>query len=256
MSRSVPFIVTTLVISGAAGLLLAQSAPAVQAPAAQAPTTPARGGQAPAGRQGGFISAPADPAVLLFREGWSRPMAQPMVQESLAKPVPHAAHLRQRRGGAQDDAPDEDYTYTGETQSNWAITVSDKTALWDLSRDGRMRIKTRNSGYRFTHVVIKTADGRFFASRGGERRVHRVDRNRLHPERSALAQSDDDRHADQRVQSASAQSARVPIIPTSRGTPDLTKVEEIGFSDLMAGGWIPATTRVNAFEVYGKKTTK
>ena len=45
---------------------------------------------------------------------------------------------------------------------------------------------------------------------------------------------------------------RVPLIPTSVGTPDLTKVEEIGFSDLTAGGWIPATSRVMFFEAYGR----
>jgi hypothetical protein len=45
---------------------------------------------------------------------------------------------------------------------------------------------------------------------------------------------------------------RVPIIPTSRGTPDLKQLEEVGFSDLMEGGWIPATSRVAAFELYGK----
>jgi hypothetical protein len=45
---------------------------------------------------------------------------------------------------------------------------------------------------------------------------------------------------------------RVPIIPTSKATPDLTKVDEVGFSDLMAGGWIPATARVASFDLYGK----
>ena len=45
---------------------------------------------------------------------------------------------------------------------------------------------------------------------------------------------------------------RAPIIPTSKGAPDLGKVEEVGFSDLMAGGWIPATSRVNTFELWGK----
>jgi hypothetical protein len=44
---------------------------------------------------------------------------------------------------------------------------------------------------------------------------------------------------------------RVPIIPTSRGTPDLTQIDEVGFSDLMEGGWIPATSRA-AFELFGK----
>jgi len=39
----------------------------------------------------------------------------------------------------------------------------------------------------------------------------------------------------------------VPIILQARATPDLKKVEEVGFSDPMPGGWIPSTTRVNSF---------
>jgi hypothetical protein len=45
---------------------------------------------------------------------------------------------------------------------------------------------------------------------------------------------------------------RVPIVATSKATPDLTRVDEVGFSDLMEGGWIPATSRVSAFDLYGK----
>jgi hypothetical protein len=45
---------------------------------------------------------------------------------------------------------------------------------------------------------------------------------------------------------------RVPILPTSKGMPDLTQVDEVGFSDLMEGGWVPATSRVAAVELYGK----
>ena len=49
---------------------------------------------------------------------------------------------------------------------------------------------------------------------------------------------------------------RVPIIPTSKATPDLTRVEEVGFSDLMPGGWIPSTSRVASFSVYGKPVAR
>jgi hypothetical protein len=61
-----------------------------------------------------------------------------------------------------------------------------------------------------------------------------------------------DRHADQRVEPRQPNPKRVPIIPTARATPDLTKVEEVGFSDLSEGGWIPATSRVQSWEVWGK----
>jgi len=227
------------------GLLLAQAQPAPSPAGAQTPA-PGRGGQ------GSFSSAPADPATLLFHEAWTRPMAQPMVQSSLGNAFltlhiyGNAAEIRKTMH------PTEDYTYTGETQSNWAITVSDKTTLWDLSRDGRMRIKTRNSGYRFTHVVIKTADGKFYASEEGS------------GESTAWIETDyilSDLHWRNLMMTdtptnASNQRApnpgRVPIIPTSKGAPDLSKVEEVGFSDLVAGGWIPATSRVKAFELFGK----
>ena len=49
---------------------------------------------------------------------------------------------------------------------------------------------------------------------------------------------------------------RAVIVPTSVAVPDLSKVEEIGFSDLMPGGFIPATTRVNSWAVYGKKAPR
>ena len=45
---------------------------------------------------------------------------------------------------------------------------------------------------------------------------------------------------------------RIPIIPTSRATPDLKNVDEVGFSDLMPGGWIPPTSRVSSFDLFGE----
>ena len=45
---------------------------------------------------------------------------------------------------------------------------------------------------------------------------------------------------------------RVPIIATDRGTPDLTKVDEVGYTDLSEGGWIPSTSRIREWEVWGK----
>ena len=34
--------------------------------------------------------------------------------------------------------------------------------------------------------------------------------------------------------------------------PDLSQVEEVGFTDLMEGGWIPSTSRIRSWEVWGK----
>src|SRR6187402_1417273 len=94
------------------------------APGADQPATAAGRGQ---GRgQGGFTSPPSDPAKLLFREGWTMPMQQPMVQSSIAN-----EQLTLHIYGNADEVrktmhPTEGYTYTGEATTNWAITVSDK----------------------------------------------------------------------------------------------------------------------------------
>jgi hypothetical protein len=239
------------------GLLSAVVASALMAVTVLAQPPQGRGqgrGQSTSGRsgRGGFTSEPANPAVLLFREEWSRPMAQPMVQSSLGNQhltlhiYGNAAEIRKTAH------PTEDYTYTGETTTNWAITLSDLKVLWDLSGDGRVRLKTRNSGYRFTHIVIKTADGKFYASEEGSgESTAWIETDyilsNLHW-RNLLMTDTPTNASNQRKPDPN----RVPIIPTAPGAPDLTKVDEIGFSDLMAGGWIPATTRVKSWEAWGK----
>ncbi|MCC7042491.1 MAG: hypothetical protein IT183_01385 [Acidobacteria bacterium] len=203
--------------------------------------------------RGGFTGASANPATLLFREAWTRaPMAQPMTQENLGN-----QHLRLHVYGNPDEIrktfhPDEDYTYTGEATTNWALTVSDPKVVWDLSGDGRVRFRTRNSGYRFLHVVIRTADGAYFVSeQGAGESTAWIDTDFILSNLTwrNLLMTDTPTNASNR---RSPDPKRVPIIPTSRATPDLTRVNEVGFSDLMAGGWIPATSRVQAFELWGK----
>jgi hypothetical protein len=195
-------------------------------------------------------------ATLLFREGWSRAFEQPMTKASICNQqltlhlYGHADEIRKTAH------PTEDYTYTGETTTNWALTLGDPGSYWDVSGAGRIRLTTRNTGFRVTHVVIKTADGKYFASEEGN------------PESSAwiardyifrdltwrnLLMTDTPTNASNRRQ---PNPKRVPIVPTSRGTPDLTRVEEIGFSDLTEGGWIPATTRVLSWEVWGKAVAR
>jgi hypothetical protein len=130
--------------------------------------------------------------------------------------------------------------------------VSDPAVSWDLSGDGRVRFRTRNSGYRFLHVVIRTADDAYFVSeQGAGESTAWIDTDFILSNLTwrNLLMTDTPTNASNR---RSPDPKRVPIIPTSRATPDLTRVTEVGFSDLMAGGWIPATSRVQAFELWGK----
>jgi hypothetical protein len=43
------------------------------------------------------------------------------------------------------------------------------------------------------------------------------------------------------------------LVATQTGTPDLHRVQDIGFTDLTPGGWIPASSRVTEWSVYGTK---
>lgn len=152
--------------------------------------------------------------------------------------------------------PIEDYTYSGETRTNWALTVSDPKNIWDLAGAGKLMLRTRNSGYCFTHLVIKTADGKYFASEEGPgessvwMNVEYVFSD-LHWR--SLLMTDTPTNASNR---RAPDPKLAPIIPQARATPDLTHVQEVGFSDLMPGGWIPSTTRVNALALYGKKNRR
>jgi hypothetical protein len=95
--------------------------------------------------------------------------------------------------------------------------------------------------------VIKTADGRYFVSEEGS------------GESTAWIETDyilGDLHWRNLLMTDTPTNAsnrrapdpkRVPIVATSKAVPDLSRVDEVGFSDLMPGGWIPATSRVNAF---------
>jgi hypothetical protein len=204
--------------------------------------------------QGGFTSAPEHPAVMLFRETWATEAAQPMVQASISN-KPLTLHIY---GDANEirksthAADDEHYTYTGETTTNWAITLSDPKNYWDLTGDGRFRMQTRNSGLRTTRIVIKTADGKYFVSEeGNPESTAWIARDYIFRDLTwrALLMTDTPSNASNRRQ---PNPKRVPLIPQQRATPDLTKVEEVGFSDLMEGGWIPSTSRVRSWEVWGK----
>lgn len=239
-------VIGSMAVAGTALIAQGQGA-ARQGGAGQAPPA----GQARVG--GTPIPGSAEPPKLIFHEPWTRaPLSQPITQENLANQTltlhvyGDATQIRKAMH------PLDDYTYTGETTTNWALTVSDKANLWDVTRGGKIRFKTQNTGYRFLHVVIKTADGKYFASEegAGESSVW-IESDFIFQDLHwrNLLMTDTPSNASNRRQ---PDPKRIPIIPTTKGTPDLTQIDEVGFSDLMEGGWIPATCRVAAFDLVGK----
>jgi hypothetical protein len=262
----------TILLTSAAVLALAiayAQAPSSN-PAPAAPSQGARGGQPQGasgrGRGGGRgASGGAGPAgmgsaeiaPLIFEEHWvNLPNAEPITHEHLSNQnlslhiYGDSDHIRATQH------PTEAYTYTGETITNWALTLSDPTNYYDLSGTGKVLLRTRNSGYRFTHIVIKTMDGKWFASEEGSPESSSwINREYALPDlhwRVLLMTDTPSNASNQRKPDPKL----VPIIPMETGHPDLNKVDEVGYSDLMPGGWIPSTTRVNTWAVYGKKVPR
>jgi hypothetical protein len=209
-----------------------------------------QGGQT--GRQGGAASfGTGENAELIFEEKWTRaPLTQPMTQENLGNQHLRL-HLYGDIGGIRKTMHEiEDYTYTGETRNNWMITVSDPRNYFDLTLPGKVMLRTRNTGFRQTHIVIKTADGNYFVSEEGS------GESRAWMNRDYILA---DLHWRSLTMVDTLNNARRPaapdravIVAAGVATPDLGRVDEIGFTDLMPGGFIPATTRVNSWAVYGK----
>lgn len=195
-----------------------------------------------------------EPASLIFLEEWnSEPLAQPITGEHLSN-LDLTLHLYGDVDSIRKSAhPTENYTYTGEAVTNWGLTVSDPEAYWDLSRNGMVMLKTRNSGFRLTHIMIKTADGNWYVSEEGN------PESTFWIEREYILENLHWRNLMMEDRPTNASNMRDPIpghqplIPTSVATPDFSRVEEVGFTDLMPGGWIPAASRVKAWAVYGRE---
>ena len=276
MKTETTALLTAFAISVATAAILAQAPAGQAAPAARgaapqggnsqtAPAEGARGARRGGGAGGGAPRAGGAPtfgtdesAPLLFEEKWTRaPMSQPMKLDSLANKT-LTLHLYGDTAGIRKTFHEtEDYTYTGETRSNWMITVSDATSYFDMRLPGKVMLRTRNNGFRETHVAIRTADGNYYVSEEGSPES-RAWMNRdyiladLHWR--SLTMEDSPSNAASTIRPKDPN--RHVIVPAGVATPDLSRVSEIGFTDLMPGGFIPSTTRINAWAVYGKKVPR
>jgi hypothetical protein len=247
------------IICMAAALTTTLAAQDIPPSAGRAESSRGRGRGAGNGPTRGANGAPAfgtdENAQLIFEEHWTNaPLTQPMKQENLGNQNLQLHLYGDLAGIRKTQHPTEDYTYTGETRNTWLITVSDPKNYFDLRLPAKMTLRTRNTGYRQTHIAIRTADGKYFVTEEGS------------GESSAWMNRDyilSDMHwrnltmADTPTTVArKPEPDRAVIVAAGVATPDLSKVDEIGFTDLLPGGFIPSTTRVNSLAVYGKKVAR
>src|SRR5262249_42721022 len=134
------------------------------------------------------------------------------------------------------------YIWSGACPGNWALTLRHRSAYADLTGRAKIRWRTMQTGFRQLHVIVKLADGTWLISE------------------QATGASRDWKETEFVV--ADLRWYRLDIVnvfedvPVDR--PDLSRVEEIGFTDLMRGmpsppgRSSPAASRLDWIEVYAR----
>jgi len=187
---------------------------------------------------------------LFLRETWKEPPAGateiPVSQEYVASPN---VEVKVYGAGGKEvnvvhhASPKDEPTYiwSGLATASWAVTVRDKNNLVDLSSPvAKIKWRTKMAGFHVLRPVIKLADGTMLV--GDHVEEYSTD---WHESEFALA--------DVRWRGLDPEHAVEATDGKWRPAPDLSKVDEIGFTDLSAGTGHGAggSTRVDYIEVYG-----
>ena len=238
------FILAAVAVFGVCATATAQQAPAGGA---------RQGGAAPAGaRQGGAPGGGrATRPPIFLKEEWKQTPANdehPVTQASIANPnlelkLYGASSKEIQLTGRAGDENNPIHVWTGMCTSPCAVALRDKTNFADLSGLARIRWNTKTSGFHQIRPIVKLADGTWLI---GDR-TDGMTRDWLYTEFN-LADVRWLRLDVERVVTTGNIVERV----------DLSKVDEIGFADLMPGsghgpgGWVD----VAQIEVYGKPVAR
>ena len=219
--------ITSLFIMAAAATSFAQQA---------APPGRGRGGAAPPGRP-----------PLFLREEWKQTPAggeHPVTPESIANPnlelkLYGTTSKEIQLTGSAADENNPTHVWTGLCTTPCAVALRDTNNLADLSGLARIKWVTKVSGFHRVHPIVKLADGTWLVG-------DHADGSTLDWLTSEFSLAD-------------VRWLRLDInAVVTKGNfvekPDLTRVDEVGFADLLPGsghgpgGW----SDVAAIEVYGR----
>jgi hypothetical protein len=178
---------------------------------------------------------------LAFREDWKEiPAAWPVTQEHVNHPDLilglHGPGLDSIKKSHHDKPSDDPYyIWSGLCTGNWAVTLMLNNHDVNLSENARIRWRSKQSGLRELHVVLKLSDGSWLVSKQSD------------------PVSSDWRTWEFIIADLDWYSLNIKTVTDQKPVknPDLSRVEKVGFSDLKAGGASVACSRLDWIEVYG-----
>jgi len=248
--RSRALALTVFALFGAASIAAAQAPQGGGGRAAGAPAAGARaeGGRAEGARAGG---GPARRPPLFFREEWKQNEKNdehPITQASVANANlelktygPNAAEMAITGKAGDENNPI--HVWTGLCTGPCAVMLRDKANYADLSGLARIRWNTKMSGYHQIRPMVKLADGNVYVG-------DRADGSTRDWIVSEISFAD--------LKWLKVDPARAVTTGNIVDKIDLSKVDEVGFIDLMpgsghgAGGWVD----VAEVEVYANKVAR
>jgi len=140
------------------------------------------------------------------------------------------------------DTPKDDpyYVWSGLCKSTWAVTLKHRSKYVDLSKFGKIKWRSKQSGFRQLRIALKLSNGTWLVSDAFD------------------GPSTDWRIREFNISDIGWKALDMELIAETKPVlhPDLTNVEEIGWTDLMIGGNSDACSRVDWIEVYGYPAQK
>ncbi len=179
---------------------------------------------------------------LFCREDWKEtPAEMPVSQQHVSNPdlrlTLYGPGLHGIKKSNHPNIPNDPYyIWSGPCPGNWAVTLKHAARDVDLTGPAMIRWRAKQSGFRQLHIILKLSSGKWLVS-----------------------DLSDDASSDWRIRDFKISSIHWYALDISRvaegrqvDNPDLSRVEEVGFSDLMPGGMSDACSRLDWIEVYGK----
>jgi hypothetical protein len=189
--------------------------------------------------QSGKVAETGRPPLFFHEDFKGTPAATPIAQDHLSSPNLLLALYGPGRSGmkkSHHDTPADDpyYVWDGTCSGNCAITLRAKGAYADLRGLAKIRWRTKQSGFRRLHLILKTAAGAWLVSDLAE------------------GESTDWRESELSIQDLRWRQLDVKTVVEGAWVehPDLGRVDEIGWTTLMTGGGTPASSRVDWIDVF------